>query len=290
MINKILSALLCAALLVTPGVPTMAETPADTSQVASSEEMTTVDDVTWEGMDPVYATDLYPGSYEITVDSSSSMFSITHCLLTVKEDGMSAVLTMGGKGYLYLYPGTPEEAAAAPEEEYIPFIENAAGDHTFTFPVEALDAPVKCAAFSKKKEKWYDRTLVFRASSLPTEAYQNLQITTAETLGLEDGVYSIDVTLEGGSGKASIESAELTVKDKKMTAVITWSSSHYDYMLVNDEKYLNLSTEGNSTFEIPISGLDIKLPVVADTTAMSKPHEIEYTLYFDSSTLTPNEP
>ena len=283
--KRTLSALLCVTLLAAPGVPTPAETPADTSQVASSEEMTTVDEVTWEGMEPVYGTDLYPGSYEITVDSSSSMFSITHCLLTVKEDGMSAVLTMGGKGYLYLYPGTPKEAAAASEEEYIPFIENAAGDHTFTFPVEALDAPVKCAAFSKKKEKWYDRTLVFRASSLPTEAYQNLQITTAETIGLEDGVYSVDVTLEGGSGKASIESAELTVNDKKMTALITWSSSHYDYMLVDNEKYLNLSTEGNSTFEIPISGLDIKLPVVADTTAMSKPHEIEYTLYFDSKTI-----
>ena len=35
----------------------------------------------------------------------------------------------------------------------------------------------------------------------------------------------------------------------------------------------------------PVSAFDWKMPVLADTTAMSTPHEIEYTLYFDSATI-----
>lgn len=72
-----------------------------------------------------------------------------------------------------------------------------------------------------------------------------------------------------------------------MTAVIVWSSPNYDYMLIDGEKYLPTNTEGNSTFEIPVAALDTALAVTADTVAMSTPHEIDYTLTFDSTTLTP---
>ena len=41
----------------------------------------------------------------------------------------------------------------------------------------------------------------------------------------------------------------------------------------------------NSTFEIPVAAFDQILPVVADTVAMSEPHEVEYTLTFDSASL-----
>ena len=87
--------------------------------------------------------------------------------------------------------------------------------------------------------------------------------------------------LEGGSGRASVDSpAALTVADGKMTAAIVWSSPNYDYMIVDGEKYLPTNTEGNSTFEIPVAALGTPLSVVADTVAMSTPHEIEYTLTF----------
>ena len=46
-----------------------------------------------------------------------------------------------------------------------------------------------------------------------------------------------------------------------------------------------LNAEGNSAFEIPVTGFDWKIPVIADTIAMSEPHEIDYTLAFDSSTI-----
>ncbi len=105
---------------------------------------------------------------------------------------------------------------------------------------------------------------------------------------IEDGTYKADVTLSGGSGKASVASpAVLTVKDGKMTAEIVWSSDKYDYMLVDGEKYLRLNgepgSEGGSVFRIPVSALDTDIAVIADTTAMSVPHEIEYTLCFKMS-------
>ena len=97
----------------------------------------------------------------------------------------------------------------------------------------------------------------------------------------EDGEYSIQVDLEGGSGKASVTSPTiLTVKDGQAYAQIQWSSSNYDYMIVDGEKYLPTNTEGNSTFVIPVAALGTPLSVTADTVAMSTPHEIEYTLTF----------
>ena len=89
--------------------------------------------------------------------------------------------------------------------------------------------------------------------------------------------------MEGGSGKASVTSPTgFTVKDGKVTASVEWSSPYYDYMLIGDEKYEPVNKDGNSVFEIPVDGFDYPMEVVADTVAMSTPHEIEYTLQFDS--------
>ena len=76
----------------------------------------------------------------------------------------------------------------------------------------------------------------------------------------------------------------LKVENGAATATIVWSSEKYDYMLVDGQRYDVLTTEGGSTFEIPVRALDTPLTVIGDTTAMSTPHEIEYTLTFDSST------
>ena len=99
---------------------------------------------------------------------------------------------------------------------------------------------------------------------------------------LEDGEYSIQVDLEGGSGKASVSSPTLMlVKNGRMYAELQWSSSNYDYMIVDGEKFQNESEEGrNSVFTIPVTALDYKMEVIADTLAMGAPHEIDYTLTF----------
>ena len=169
--------------------------------------MTTVENVVEDGMVPVPGEMLLDGDYPVAAKSSSSMFRIESAVLTVKDGSMTATLTMGGKSYLYVYPGTAQEAAAAAEDAFIPFAENAEGAYTFTIPVEALDAPVPCAAFSKNKQLWYDRTLLFRADSLPVDAFRAGFFTTAESLGLgRRALHGGCHPLAGGSGRASVQS------------------------------------------------------------------------------------
>ena len=235
---------------------------------------------------PIGGENLVDGEYPIEVKCSSSMFNIEKAVLRVEDGRMGAVLTMGSKSFLFVYPGTALEADAAKENRRIPYVEDVDGAYTFTIPVEALDAPVLCAAYSKNKELWYDRTLLFRADSLPTDAFREGFFVTAESLGLADGNFMVNVTLSGGSGRASVVSPTvLKMKDGLCTAVIEWGSSNYDYMRLDDEVYLPLVAEGNSTFEIPVLFFDRPMRVIADTVAMSEPHEIVYTLTFDSESL-----
>ena len=122
--------------------------------------------------------------------------------------------------------------------------------------------------------------------SQTAETEEVSSMVTVQQLGLEDGTYIADGTLEGGSGRAAISSpVELTVKDGQMTARIEFSSPYYDYMIVDGEKYEPENTEGNSQFTIPMAGFDAGVPVTADTVAMSEPHEIDYEIVLDSATL-----
>ena len=107
-------------------------------------------------------------------------------------------------------------------------------------------------------------------------------LTKEETgLGFQDGTYQMEVELLGGSGRASVTSpAKVEIKDGKAVATLEWSSPNYDYMVVDGEKYLPVNTEGNSVFQIPVEAFDQDIAVIADTVAMSTPHEIEYTLNF----------
>ena len=257
-----------------------------------------------ENRTPVYGADVEDGTYQIEVESSSSMFRIVDAQLEVAGD--------------------EEEALEASEEAYIPFVEDAEGAYTYTVPVSALDTEIDCAAYSKRKETWYDRKLVFLSASLPegvvtvketestaeagedvgdgsaaggenqTEALSAAKIAdpdlTLVKLNVQDGAYTMEVSLVGGSGKATVASpAKINVSDTAATATIEWSSPNYDYMIVNGQTYLPVQTEGNSTFEIPVLALDQEMDVIGDTTAMSKPHEVEYTLTFHSDTLKPME-
>ena len=96
---------------------------------------------------------------------------------------------------------------------------------------------------------------------------------------LADGSYTVEVSLLGGSGRASVESpAAMEVRSGGVTLTLVWSSPNYDYMLVGGRRYLPVNQTGNSTFEIPVLSLDEPFKVVGDTTAMSTPHEIEYEL------------
>ena len=244
------------------------------------------------------ADSLSDGVYTIDVESSSSMFNVEKAVLTVEYGSMSAVITLGGTGYSMLYMGTGEEAAQAADEDCIPYAEDENGAYTYTIPVEALDMPLDCAAFSIKKEEWYDRQLTFLSASAVEqdgaetadtgEAAQTESAASAEPAAaaeLADGSYTMELTFEGGSGRAEILSpAAVTITDGKAVASIQWNSPNYDYMLVDGEKYLPVNTEGDSVFEIPVAAFDEPLSVIGDTVAMSTPHEVEYTITFHSGT------
>ena len=272
------------------------------------------------GMVPVYARDLEEGTWPVEVESTSVYFRIPEAFLTVKDGSMTARFRIQSMSYQYVYPGSAEEAEQASEEEWIGY-EEEDGSTVFTIPVEALDAEIPCAAFSRKKQVWYDRMLVFDASSLPegtvkidlpdyeliNEVLSGYEITDSDLeeadssgsisearplpegvpISRLDGEYSIEVNMTGGSGRASISSPTLLiVRDGRAYARLIWSSTYYDYMILEGATYHNLTTDGgNSVFEIPITAMDTAVPVIADTTAMGEPLEIEYTLTFYSESL-----
>ncbi|MBQ9069629.1 MAG: hypothetical protein IJ131_11360 [Eggerthellaceae bacterium] len=281
------------------------------SQVAETSEMAAALELGVPGMEPIEAHDVKPGTYSVEVESSSAFFKIVSAQLSVDDDSMEARITLRSSSYTLVYPGTGELAAAAPASDYIPFNDT---DKTFTIPVEALDDTMDCAAFSKNRRKWYDRKLLFRADSLPDEALlvdlpsydhdgqkegtEKLQeepdddgaaLAPSEPVQVDvpDGEYSIEVDMTGGSGRAQESSPTwLEVEDGRAWARLLWSSPYYDYMVVGGTRYDNQTTDGsNSTFRIPITALDEEIDVVADTTAMGDPVEIDYHLTFYSATI-----
>ena len=50
------------------------------------------------------------------------MFNVIDCKLTVKNGKMSAVLTLSGTGYDYLYMGTGAKAAETDKSAWIPYV------------------------------------------------------------------------------------------------------------------------------------------------------------------------
>ncbi|MDO4405742.1 MAG: hypothetical protein Q4C07_00975 [Eubacteriales bacterium] len=284
-------------------------------QVASKSDMTTVEEVGVEGMEPIALSNVDDGTYRVTVECSSSMFKIEQADLTVKEGKGTLTLTMKSTTYPYLFAGTSKEAAALNDPaKYIAHEENADGKYTFTMPLRALDESFPCAAFSSNKEMWYDRNLLVRADSLPQDAvnvklpdYEELEkaaqdkriaamqkeqeeklAAIAAPVDLHDGSYTIEVDMTGGTGRASITSpTTLTVIDGKAYATVLWSSPNYDYMIVGGEKIepRNVKEGSNSSFLIPIEKFDEPFKVIGDTTAMSTPHEIEYELTFHQDTV-----
>ena len=127
-------------------------------------------------------------------------------------------------------------------------------------------------------------------SAEPTPTLQpSAEVTAAPApQGPEDGNYTANVALSGGTGRASIQSpAKLRCANGQFYATLQWSSPNFDYMKVNGTRYDLISAPGaDSAFEIPVAAFDTPLPVIADTIAMSEPHEVEYAITFDSASLT----
>lgn len=274
----VVAASLALSLLVGCGASSTASSAA--SSAASSEAASSVASSAAE------TAALPDGVYTAEFDTDSSMFHANEACdgkgtLTVENGQMTFHVSLASTHIVNLYLGKASDAAdheadwLQPTTDTVTYSDGTSEEvYGFDIPVTAVDTDFDLAILGTKG-KWYDHVVSVRNA-----------VQQAGTAAPADGTYTCDVTLEGGSGRATVESpAALTVADGKMTATIVWSSPNYDYMLMDGEKYLPTNTEGNSTFEIPVSALDTALDVTADTVAMSTPHEIEYTLTFDSASL-----
>ena len=274
----VVAASLALSLLVGCGASSTASSAA--SSAASSEAVSSVASSAAE------TAALTDGVYTAEFDTDSSMFHANEACdgkgtLTVENGQMTFHVSLASTHIVNLYLGKASDAAdheadwLQPTTDTVTYSDGTTEEvYGFDIPVTAVDTDFDLAILGTKG-KWYDHVVSVRNA-----------VQQAGTAAPADGTYTCDVTLEGGSGRAAVDSpAALTVADGKMTATIVWSSPNYDYMIVDGEKYLPTNTEGNSTFEIPVSALDTALDVTADTVAMSTPHEIEYTLTFDSASL-----
>lgn len=231
------------------------------------------------------------GVYAAEFSTDSSMFHVSEACdgkgtLTVKDGVMTIHISLGSKKILNLYPGLAEDAAKDGAVLLAPTTDTVTYSDGMTEEVYGFDVPVPVIgeefdlALIGTKGKWYDHKV--KISDPVAEGAAD----TFDLSAVEDGSYTIELTMEGGSGRASIQSpTQITVADGAATAILEWSSPNYDYMLVNGEKYLPVNTEGNSVFEVPVEALDAPLTMIGDTVAMSTPHEVEYTVTFHSDTL-----
>ena len=292
-----LAALLLAAVLTgcasAPADPPAADSqPTQTEQPAAEEPAAEQPAAEEEPVaeEPALADGVYTADF----DTDSSMFHANEACdgkgtLTVQDGKMTIHVSLVSKTILNLFPGLAEDAQKdgavllQPTTDTVTYSDGLSEEvYGFDIPVPALDTEFDLALIGKKGV-WYDHK-VSVSNPEPLESAGK----TAQDLGLADGSYTAEVAFSGGSGKSHIESpVTLTVKDGAVTASVVWSSSKYDYMIVDGERCDVLTTEPGSTFEIPVAAFDTDLTVIGDTTAMSTPHEIEYTLNFASATLTP---
>ncbi len=222
------------------------------------------------------------GTYVVTFKSNHAMFHVSDAnndkgILTVKDGEMTVHISLQSKKIINLFYGTKEDAQKPGAELIEPSTDTVYYDDGTTAEVYGFDVPVPAldteydVSLLGTHGNWYTHKVTV-SDPVPGD-----DIHAGTEMDLKDGEYEADLTLEGGTGRASVESpAKLVVKDGEAVLTVVWSSPYYDYMLVDGEKYEPVNEEGNSTFEIPVTRLNEPMNVVGDSTAMSEPHEIEY--------------
>ena len=276
-----LAALLLAAVL-TGCASAPAEPPAADSQPTQTEQPTAEEPAAEQpaAEEPPAAEEepaaeepaLADGVYTADFDTDSSMFHANEACngkgtLTVQDGEMTIHVSLVSKTILNLFPGLAEDAQKdgavllQPTTDTVTYSDGLSEEvYGFDIPVPALDTEFDLALIGKKGV-WYDHK-VSVSNPEPLESAGK----TAQDLGLADGSYTAEVAFSGGSGKSHIESpVTLTVKDGAVTAAVVWSSSKYDYMIVDGERCDVLTTEPGSTFEIPVAAFDTDLAVIGDT-------------------------
>lgn len=258
------------------------KTGAETTAAAETTEGTAAPE-TVEATAPALADGVYLADF----NTDSTMFHVNEVCegkgtLTVKDGKMTIHVSLASTSILNLYPGLAEDAQKdgaellQPSKDELTYPDGLKETvNGFDIPVPALDQEFDVALIGKKG-KWYDHKV---SVSNPVPQGQE---------ALADGEYTVEALLSGGTGKAKLlNPTALMVSEGKITATIVWSSSNYDYMIVNGDQYLPITTEGGSTFQIPVESLGVEIPVTADTVAMGTPHEIAYTILLQADTVSP---
>lgn len=207
---------------------------------------------------------LTDGNYQVDVDTGNKMFKVTNCILTSEKGKMYAVITLSGTGYDYLYMGSAADAAEAAAKDYISYVADEAGKYIYKVPVESLDKGIAVAAHSIKKDKWYDRTLIFSSAS-------------AKRI-IADGTYQVNA--EAGGKMFRVTDCVMTVKNGQMTAAVTLSGQGYNRIYLGDVN--NASDDEKNwilpdsllaeqyTFQIPVEKLDEVMTIAVHTTKSNK--------------------
>ena len=224
------------------------------------------------------------GTYVVTFLSDHSMFHVNDAnndkgILTVKDGEMTVHVSLQSKKIVKLFYGNKEDAQKEgadliePSVDLIDYGDGYTSEvYGFDVPVPYLDEPFEVSILGTH-DNWYTHNVTVSDPVLGDDIHQGTE------LDLENGDYTVEVALEGGSGKASVESpTTLKVENGEATLTLIWSSANYDYMIVDGAELKPVNEEGNSTFEVPVKVLNEPFKVIADTTAMSQPHEIEYEL------------
>ena len=276
--KKLVPVLLLAMLLSgcgAPAAPAAAATPPTTMAETLPEPTETA---VRETEAPAPARVLPDGCYTVDFETDSGMFRASETCngkgtLTVENGTQTLHVSLQSKKIVNLYVGTAEDAQQSGAVWLEPTVDTVTYSDGLSEEVFGFDIPVASVgqefdlAIIGTKGVWYDHTVSVR-NPVP-----------------QAGEYTCDVALSGGSGRAGVTTPTKLVSDgETLTATIQWSSPYYEYMIVDGTRYEPIQTEGNSTFEIPVT-LDAELAVSASTVAMSQPHLVDYTLTFDSVSL-----
>ena len=274
---KLIPVLLAAVLLAgcgAPAAPVVTTIPAATEETVPATTAATVEETAVD----MPARVLPEGIYTVDFETDSGMFRANEACngkgtLTVRDGMQTLHVSLQSKKIVNLYVGTAEDAQQSGAVWLEPTVDTVTYSDGLSEEVFGFDIPVVSVgqafdlAIIGTKGVWYDHRVSVQ-NPVP-----------------QAGDYTCAVTLTGGSGRASITSpAELVSDGENLIAVIQWSSPYYEYMIVDGVQYDPIQQEGNSTFQIPVV-LDADMAVSASTVAMSEPHLVEYTLYFDSTTL-----
>ena len=150
---------------------------------------------------------------------------------------------------------------------------------------------------------------------------ESVPVTEADAAAFPKTCKPAFFSFSGGTGKVTITCPEVTIKsqtsnqissqtstqingqisdgekdknrDKIAEAVLVFSSPHYEWVKSDGIEYLPDNTEESnretSIFTIPVL-LDEEMKISALTTAMSEPHEIEYTIFISLNEETQDSP